>query len=578
MSDPPLLFDFHKTGHVIKQELVVSQNRIVFLDPLTGLVFANQSYVPNHFTQSLAKLEVSFEQTPKLHPPLSGGFKMGLWKSVQNHAGHLVEPMSQGEFFKIGLQVFQLKAIYTKESMAKEANTNWDGGKESFREQSYSVGQEGGASDFYNCRICTVGPSKANPFIANLCKCKSSSIHLNCLKKWMTQKAFISEFQNLKYYNRHRIECEICKTKLPSQIKIEGRNIDLVNFADDQHELILLFSFFHNFSEREGGNLVVCYGANDVPNIKIGRSEDNDIVFAKEEVESEHALLVRKKNQFYLVDLGTKYNTYKLITDQVDLNQGRGVDFCIAGFRLKWDLVDPSKRHLAKCLPKSSKKKLVDPIQQTDKLHLKDSLVTSRLSNGNQNGNKNNFLMGLDDPNNTEVTNSQMPQMLFSKKDIRYLYRNDFVKEKKTESHVATIKEGLNQHKINRSNNLTKKETTPDTNVENHLNIQNTPKSGVVENGNGKPAANNLESHLNIRNQPKPKVIEKGKPAEKPKLFQSFVDKVEAQSSAKAKSVKPVKNESIQPILKGEMPSNGVPKGTDQSFEEIQEDESYHFN
>lgn len=57
----------------------------------------------------------------------------------------------------------------------------------------------------------------------NPCKCAGScgTVHLKCLIQWITPKVIHEIVGGSVHYNFQKLECEICKTELPSVIEVE---------------------------------------------------------------------------------------------------------------------------------------------------------------------------------------------------------------------------------------------------------------------------------------------------------------------------------------------------------------------
>jgi E3 ubiquitin-protein ligase DOA10 len=72
------------------------------------------------------------------------------------------------------------------------------------------------------CKICySNSDEESNPMI-NLCKCSGSisSIHFNCLKKWMNTKLSTKENEKktVVSYSMKSFNCEICMVPYPCMI------------------------------------------------------------------------------------------------------------------------------------------------------------------------------------------------------------------------------------------------------------------------------------------------------------------------------------------------------------------------
>lgn len=80
------------------------------------------------------------------------------------------------------------------------------------------------------CRICLGDNNEAeDPFISP-CMCTGSLkyIHLSCLQKWVKTKLNIQENKNLITIFWKNLDCELCKTQFPFNVRQGGQDYSLI--------------------------------------------------------------------------------------------------------------------------------------------------------------------------------------------------------------------------------------------------------------------------------------------------------------------------------------------------------------
>lgn len=392
--------------------------------------------------------------------------KSGLWATLKNRPNALIEPMEEGQFIKIGSQICFVKSIKTESTILKELENQHriETGQDcSFKESSYSMGQGESSDDFYHCRICTNGPSRINPFIANFCKCKSSSIHLNCLKEWMARKSFVNEYKNMKYYNHLNLECEICKTKLKSSIKIDDIIVDLVSFAQVKCHTVLSLLIYNPATETESGNLVIYFKNDENHKIKIGRTQNNDVIFPTFGVSKEHALIVKKGDKLYLVDLNSNFKCHRKVNDVLKLEDCKNTDFVISGFKVDMHLSQTERLcSCSKPIGLNDKINSIDPVKlmsygERSRMGVPGILNETTEVNGLHNHKQNSSF-------HKNGICSQI-QMIYSKKEIEKFHPRSTQEYHPKSQTLISIKEGAT-HECLDSRFIKKKDVIKDTSIE----------------------------------------------------------------------------------------------------------------
>ena len=151
-----------------------------------------------------------------------------------------------GDLIKFGKIIFLVREIKNskiKENILNRKTTNNYGNETSINineklKNMYikiknNSKNENNKLKLYSCRICLQEGdfNGENPLI-NPCNCTGSvkSVHLICLRKWLTSKIIINHsFDNsVTSYSYKPFECELCKEQIPERIKYNDEIISLI--------------------------------------------------------------------------------------------------------------------------------------------------------------------------------------------------------------------------------------------------------------------------------------------------------------------------------------------------------------
>jgi len=196
------------------------------------------------------------------------------------------------------------------------------------------------------CRICYIEEeNKDNPLVEP-CICSGSMkyIHLNCLKKWISTKSCvqIDSSENCIIYIIKKIECELCKTKLPDYIKYNGKILEILDFHNHFKNYICLESLT---IDRYKNRFLYVANLDSKDNIKIGRGHDANLIISDISVSRIHSIIYKENNLVYLKDNNSKFGSLILIqaaflklNELLNLNIQIGRTFCrikkIKNFRI----------------------------------------------------------------------------------------------------------------------------------------------------------------------------------------------------------------------------------------------------
>ena len=175
------------------------------------------------------------------------------------------------------------------------------------------------------CRICY--SVEENPIINPLiqpCSCSGSLryIHYYCLLHWLSNKISmkkinISDNNFFFIYPVNRIECEICKEKLPDYIKHNNRIYSLINFenytSNDYNYII--FDVFE--IDRISNRLRYIIKFENLNSLILGRGKEANIILNDISISRKHCEInINNNGDVILQDLNSTFGTLVLIQNK----------------------------------------------------------------------------------------------------------------------------------------------------------------------------------------------------------------------------------------------------------------------
>lgn len=151
----------------------------------------------------------------------------------------------------------------------------------------------------------------------SLCNCDGTMkyIHLECLKEWLRNKlAMRTRGNSISYYWKN-FDCELCKQKFPSKIKIQGKVINLIEFKKPEIPYIILEEF--KTDQSHGMHIITL---EDGTFAKLGRGHDNELRLDDVSVSRNHAIVRYKNGKFYLEDNMSKFGTLIQAQNKIRIN------------------------------------------------------------------------------------------------------------------------------------------------------------------------------------------------------------------------------------------------------------------
>ena len=174
------------------------------------------------------------------------------------------------------------------------------------------------------CRICYKSDSnKKNPLISP-CKCNGSMqyIHYNCLKQCIEAKIQKKEDENFKFLIWNNFECEICKMEYPKYLKYKNNIYPMVDIGNSfESYSICDYTLYDDAKKKTFRKGLIVFKINeDYDEIPVGRTQTNRIKLKDISVSRVHCYIIRKNNNLYVVDKGSKFGTLIYIKKSINLN------------------------------------------------------------------------------------------------------------------------------------------------------------------------------------------------------------------------------------------------------------------
>ena len=171
--------------------------------------------------------------------------------------------------------------------------------------------------------------SQENPLISP-CKCTGTMmyIHLNCLQEWLKSKLTIKQQVNTVSYTWKDFECELCKEKFPSSIKMQGVRKELVEVHRPPTAYIILEDLR---GDRNGSHALHVISTPDNLPVRIGRGQQADLQISNDiSVSRCHALISLQGADFYLHDNRSKFGTLILARGPLKIEPDQGYNLQVS--------------------------------------------------------------------------------------------------------------------------------------------------------------------------------------------------------------------------------------------------------
>jgi hypothetical protein len=196
------------------------------------------------------------------------------------------------------------------------------------------------------CRICFGTESLTENPLITPCDCTGSIkyIHTECIRHWLRSRIQTkTTFSTTSYYWTD-LNCELCKTSLPSSVYYMGMKIDLISIDYPDKPYILLEEYSPDNFNSSGVHIVAI---DDGKTISIGRAQEADFRITDISVSRNHASLSFVDEKFVISDKKSKFGTLIKMKKVVTLQGGH--NFAIQVGRTLFHVKVEKKINLQKC-------------------------------------------------------------------------------------------------------------------------------------------------------------------------------------------------------------------------------------
>ena len=296
--DSHMLYDY-ENKEIVRQRLVLESDSCIYRSEKN--VYLAKDTSPDSLVQ--ISLEFPYFKLTSQQP---------MWRIVRSPKSSQRPArlaLRQGSVIKLGRLSFQVKMLKTHDDFLETVETG--------RVNDPTV----------TCRICFIEDCPNDPLIS-ICKCLGSIqyIHVNCLQSWILSKLSPGEEDPaLKFLKS--IYCELCKNKLPYQLKIEGVEYDMLKRFKPKVPFLILEGI--QSEQREPGVYLISFFSKQ--SVMLGRGHDSDVRIPDISVSRCHAKIGFEQDSFYLEDNWSKFGTLvqvenPLISEELQILQcGRTV-------------------------------------------------------------------------------------------------------------------------------------------------------------------------------------------------------------------------------------------------------------
>jgi hypothetical protein len=229
-----------------------------------------------------------------------------------------------------------------KESIIEEEkNNNFEKAKKDKKKSvnldDMSINSDKNSTSKPTCRICYLTSSDMENPLVSPCKCSGSMkyIHYKCLKHCIEVNLTKKIEPNYKYYNWKSYSCEICKEEYPKYIKLKDSLYPLVDLEIGFSSYITcdyaLYDDIKKKTSRKGILIIKINEESDEDIITLGRSQNNKVKLKDISVSRNHCNIIKRKNQLYIVDKGSKFGSLIYINNPLSINMENDQETIISG-------------------------------------------------------------------------------------------------------------------------------------------------------------------------------------------------------------------------------------------------------
>ena len=331
----------------------------------------------------------------------------GCFKEKNNFLSR-IQTCSQGKSL---VEVAQNKDNLVNLPKIKNCNSCFENIHNSIQCQNQS---EDNSSHKSQCRICLCDEEDEyeNPLIYP-CKCIGSMkyVHLDCLMTWIKQKVISRQTESTSIIFWDLYYCELCKGKLLRYVYYKERLYDIIQLAIPDPPFIII-DYLKNGCHNSPLTFIISFIQKQ--NIKIGSSSNCDVQIFDQNISPIHAVLsLKKKNQIFLIDKGSRFGTSIEVKNEIQLKDECDLKFLAGNIKIELFNRKRDNKKYSRSLSVKKLKTNQDFIEEN--IH-KDSLQL--------NSNKDEFkdVLFLEDRSlRKEIVKAQLPKNK-KKKNINYNY------------------------------------------------------------------------------------------------------------------------------------------------------------
>ncbi|OII72836.1 SSM4 like RING finger with a forkhead associated domain-containing protein [Cryptosporidium ubiquitum] len=170
------------------------------------------------------------------------------------------------------------------------------------------------------CRIClTEGEQEDDPLLCP-CQCRGSIkfVHLECLRHWINGRLNLAnENGSGDTFFFRQLQCELCKSPLPSSASIKGSRVNIVKVPQAKPPFVVLENIYGNV--HRGVHVVSMAEKKD---LKLGRGHESDVRISDVSISRYHATIRYRNDNFMLEDHDSKFGTL------VSVRRPQAIDNC----------------------------------------------------------------------------------------------------------------------------------------------------------------------------------------------------------------------------------------------------------
>ena len=139
-------------------------------------------------------------------------------------------------------------------------------------------------------------------------------MHIQCLKHWISVKSS-KKLNEQKVDNEFiggafhcdKLECQVCKAKLPKVIKINGQFFSLLNFIEEPKPFLGIKKMGNSTQKREEMSIYITM--EEEKSVSIGRLYQNGVILEDQTVSRKHCVLNHTAKGFFIKDQKSKFGT-----------------------------------------------------------------------------------------------------------------------------------------------------------------------------------------------------------------------------------------------------------------------------